>query len=201
MEINKKRLPGFRSAARKLEIHIFNMEALRDVRADAITRESRTSYVIPARTVLAETAGVVGNIVVVPVFGFNAAELDYEEPHIYSEVHPNHDGERVACLMMADGKVALTHMAAHWANLSLYDDVHVLWIFDDIPIISQYYISDDVLEQMNQSNAVEANHKFLTRAERVAWKKLASEAQHIGYFTVIDLTEIECSLQDDVRRE
>ena len=192
----KRRRPGFQSAALKVEMHHFDIEALRKIRDDAMARQSNMSYVVPARAVLADAAGVRGNVVVLPLTGISSAELDYEESHICSAVHPNLNGHRTACLMLAGEKVALTHMAPHWAGSSLYDDVNVLWIFDDISVISQYYITDDIFEQMINTNAVEKDHKSITSEELLAWKKVASEAQHIGFFEVVDLTGIDSPLRD-----
>ncbi|WP_233886322.1 hypothetical protein [Paraburkholderia flagellata] len=194
----KQYRPGFRSAALKVEIHHFNIDALRKIRDDAMTRESHTSYVVPAKAVLANAAGVRGNVVVLPLNGISSAELDYEEPNMCSAVHPNLNGDRIACLMLAGEKVALTHMAPHWAGASLYDDLRVLWIFDDAPVISQHYISDDILEQMNETNAIEGDHECLTPEELMAWKKVAAEAKHIGFFEVVDITDTESPLRDAI---
>lgn len=188
--MKSKELPfSFQSAAPEADIHDFNMEALRKIQIDAMNRDLPTSYVVPSKAVLTDSSGVAENIVVVPLIGVNSSEFDYEEPYVYSIVHPSHNGDRIACLMLADDEVALTHMAPHWARASLYDSLNVLWIFDDVPVISQYYISDDVFEQMTKSNAIEDDHKCLTSEEQQAWRKIAAEAGHIGVFEAVNLTE------------
>ncbi|MGF6505884.1 hypothetical protein [Paraburkholderia sp. 32] len=186
---NKQRLPGFRSAALKLDIDDFNIDALRKLQNDAMTRESLTGYVVPSNTVLSDSAEVTDNIVVVPLSGVDSSEIDYEEPYFHSMVHPRLNGDRIACVMLAHDEVALTHMAPHWAGASLYDALNVLWLFDDIPVVSRYYISDDVFEQMTKSNAIEDDHKCLTPEEQQAWKKVAAEADHMGVFEIVNLTE------------
>ena len=185
----KKRRPSFQSAALEFEIYDFNMEALRKIQNDAMTRESRTSYIVPSNTVLTDSSEVADNVVVVPLSGVDSSEIDYEEPYIHSMVHPRLNGDRIACLMLAHDEVALTHMAPHWAGASLYDALNVLWLFDDIPVVSQYYISDDVFEQITKSNAIEDDHKCLTPEEQQAWKKVAAEADHMGVFEIVNLIE------------
>ncbi|QGZ56857.1 hypothetical protein [Paraburkholderia acidiphila] len=187
----KLRHPGLRSAALKVETHHFDIDALRKIQNDAMDRESLTCYVVPANTVLADAAGVAGNIVAVPLNGMDSSELDYEERDINSAVHPRPNGDRIACLMLAAEKIALTNMAPHWAGVSLYDALNVLWIFDDGPVVSHYHISDDVFEQMNKANAIEDDHRSLTPEEQQAWQRVAAEANHIGVFEIVNLTEFE----------
>ena len=186
----KNRRPGAQSAALEIEISDFNIGALRKIQNDAMGRESPTSYVVPSNTVLSDSSEVADNIVVVPLSGVDSSEFDCEEPYIHSMVHPRLNGDRIACVMLAHDEVALTHMAPHWAGASLYDALNVLWLFDDIPVVSQYYISDDVFEQMTKSNAIENDHKCLTPEEQQAWRKIAAEAGHMGVFEVVNLTEL-----------
>lgn len=194
----KNRRPSFQSAELEIEIYDFNMEALRKIQSDAMSRESRTSYVVPSSAVLTDVAEVHGNVIVVPLNGMDSSDLDCEESYIYSAVHPRLNGDRIACLMLAGDEVALTHMGPHWAGASLHDAFNVLWIFDDIPVVSQYYISDDVLEQMNTTNAIEEDHMCLTAEEQQAWQKIAAGANHIGVFEVVDLTDIKSPLRDAI---
>lgn len=89
--------------------------------------------------------------------------------------------------MLAGGTVALTHMAPHWADVSLHDTLNVLWILDDESVVSQYYFSDDLNESMMVTNGIEDDHNPLTQEEVKAWQKVAAEASHIGVFEVVDL--------------
>ncbi|MFC6949668.1 hypothetical protein ACFQI9_34660 [Paraburkholderia dipogonis] len=175
------------------------MEVLRKIQNDAMNRESLAAYVVPSDSVLSDSAAVADNIVVVPLIGVDSAEFDYEEQYVYSAVHPRLNGDRIACLMFAHDEVALTHMAPHWAGASLYDALNVLWLFDDIPVVSRYYISDDVFEQMTKSNAIEDDHKCLTPEEQQAWKKVAAEANHMGVFETVNLTEFTPSARLHLR--
>ena len=108
------RYSGFRSATLKFDAEDFNQRVLQRIRKDADLRPALSGYVMAANDILADAAGISDeNIVVVRLRGHNSNEIDHEDPDIYSQVHPRPDGARIACLMLADGAVALTRMAPH----------------------------------------------------------------------------------------
>lgn len=183
------RYPGFRSATLKLDAENFNQRVLNKIRKDADTRPAASSYVMAADDVIADATEIyTENIVAIRLRGHSSVEIDHENPDVYSQVHPRPDGARIACLMLAGGTVALTHMAPHWAGVSLHDTLNVLWIFDDKSVVSQYYFSDDLNERMMVASGIEEDHKPLTQEEVKAWQKVAAEASHIGVFEVVDLS-------------
>ena len=184
-----QRHPGIRSATLKFDAENFNQRILEQIRKDADTRPALSSYVMPADDILADATEISAeNIVAIRLRGHSSNEIDHEDPDIYSQVHPRPDGARIACLMLANGTVALTHMAPHWAGVSLYDTLNVLWIFDDQSVVSQYYISDDLNESMMVTSGIEDDHKPLTQEEVKAWQQVAADASHIGVFEVVDLS-------------
>jgi hypothetical protein len=187
--MSNQRYNNSRSAALEFDIEDFNSQALQKICNDADARPALSAYVLPANDVLADATEIAEeNIVAIRLRGHSSNEIDYEDPDIYSQVHPRPDGARIACVMLAGGTVALTHMAPHWADVSLYDTLNVLWIFDDESVVSQYYFSDDLNESMMVTNGIEDDHKPLTQEEVKAWQKVAAEASHIGVFEVVDLT-------------
>ncbi|QBR03612.1 hypothetical protein [Paraburkholderia pallida] len=191
--MKKHRYPGFQSATLEFDIEDFNPHVLQQIRNDAKTHASLPSYVVAADDILDDAAELSGEkIVVIPLCGRDSDAIDHAYPDIYSAVHPRANGARIACLMLGGGQVALTHMAPHRANASLYDNLNVLWLFDDEPSVSQYYISEDLLEGMTQKNAIEEDHNPLTQEEVRAWQKVAAEASHLGFFEVADLTNPAC---------
>jgi hypothetical protein len=183
-----QRYPSFRSATLKLDAEDFNQRVLNKIRKDADTRPTLSSYVTAANDLIADATEISAeNIVAIRLGGHSSDEIDHEDPEVYSQVHPRPDGARIACLMLAGGTVALTHMAPHWAGVSLHDTLNVLWIFDDESVVSQYYFSEDLNESMMVTNGIEDDHKPLTQEEVKAWQKVAAEASHIGVFEVVDL--------------
>lgn len=189
------RYSGFRSATLKFDAEDFNQRVLQRIRKDADLRPALSGYVMAANDILADAAEISDeNIVVVRLRGHNSDEIDHEDPDIYSQVHPRPDGARIACLMLADGAVALTCMAPHWAGVSLYDTLNVLWIFDDKSVVSQYYFSDDLNESLMVASGIEDDHKPLTQEEVKAWQKVAADASHIGVFEVVDLSSLTMAL-------
>lgn len=182
------RYSGFRSATLNFDAEDFNQRVLQRIRKDADSRPALSGYVMAANDILADAAEISDeNIVVVRLRGHNSNEIEHEDPDIYSQVHPRPDGARIACLMLAGGTVALTHMAPHLAGVSLHDTLNVLWIFDDKSVVSQYYFSDDLNESLMVTSGIEDDHNPLTREEVKAWQKVAAEASHIGVFEVVDL--------------
>lgn len=183
------RYPGFRSATLKFDAEDFNQEFLQQIRKDADMRTALSCYVMAASDIIIDATEISSdNIVAMRLRGHSSNEIDHEDPDIYSQVHPRPDGARIACLMLAGGTVALTHMAPHWAGVSLYDTLNVLWIFDDKSVVSQYYFSDDLNERMMVASGIEDDHKPLTQEEVKAWQKVAADARHIGVFEVVDLS-------------
>jgi hypothetical protein len=189
--MKKYRYPGFQPATLKVDDDAFHTSVLEKIRADAKAHHpSQRCYVVAADDVFEEITEISGeNIVVIPLCGKDSDELDHAYPNIWSEVHPRSDGARIACLMLANGQVALTHTAPHCARASLNDNLNVLWFFDDEPVVSQYYISDDLHEDMTGKNAIAEDHDPLTQEEVRAWQKVAAEASHVGFFEVIDLND------------
>lgn len=198
--MKKHRYPGFIPATLELDIDDFNRHVLHKIRVDAMAHHpSRPCYIVESDDILVDAAQIAGeNIVVLPLYGVTSEKLDYETPDICSQVHPRSDGARIAVLMLAAGDVALTHMAPHWADASLGDNLNVLWLFDDEPVVSQYRICDDLIEQMTETNAIEEDHHPLTQEEVQAWQRVAAEATHIGFFEVLDLTDPACPQRDAI---
>jgi hypothetical protein len=201
--MKKYRYPGFHPATLALDVDTLDASVLENIRNDAKTHHpSPPCYVVAADDIFEEATEISGeNIVVIPLCGKDSDDVDHAYPNVYSEVHPRNDGARIACLMLAYGQVALTHMAPHWAGVSLNDNLNVLWLFDDESVVSQYYISDDLHENMTKTNAIEEDHNPLTQEEVQAWQKVAAEASHNGFFEVIGLNNPDTSLHGAIFTE
>lgn len=197
--MKKYQHPGFQPATLEFDIDDFNTSVLHQISNDSQMHQFLPCYIVAAEDILENAAEISGeHVVVIPLCGKNSDEIDHETPDIYSEVHPKGDGARIACLMLGGGQVALTHMAPHWARASLGDNLNVLWLFDNAPVVSQYYISEDLFESMTKNDAIEEDHNPLTQEEIEAWKRIAAEAKHIGLFEVIDLTDPACSQREAI---
>ncbi|SDJ36668.1 hypothetical protein SAMN04487926_14540 [Paraburkholderia steynii] len=170
--------------------YAFNMLILERIRISSLERPTRTSYIIRGSQLTdVDTEFSGSKIVVVPLFGINSNAIGDVDSHFPSDVKPRADGARLSCFMLADETVALATMVAHWADMDVDDEFHILWLFDDEAHLSTHYIDDDIRHELQIANAIAEDHNPLTHEEIRAWQNTAATANYIGIFDFVDLCD------------
>lgn len=110
--------------------HDFNNSLLEDIRVSSRDGVANMGFIVEgSELTTARTSFSNNKVIVIPMFGKNVDDIGDVESEFSCEVKPRPNGTRVPCIMLADETVALTSMAPHWADMSLNDEFHILWLF------------------------------------------------------------------------
>ncbi|SDJ36643.1 hypothetical protein SAMN04487926_14539 [Paraburkholderia steynii] len=122
------------------------------------------------------------NVLVVVLRGVYSSAIDHASPYIEVGTKPGEDGRQVACMMLADGKIALTLSAIYSAKTPNESAFYVLWAFDDATCLTRYPVNDYLDERMYVAHAVACHIQILTQEEIRAWREIAHAAEYMRIF-------------------
>ncbi|WP_087750444.1 hypothetical protein [Paraburkholderia caledonica] len=141
-----------------------------------------TAFVIETEKVFKHSVIKTINVLVVVFQGVYSSAIDHASPYIEIEMKPGEDGRQVACMMLADGKIALTLSAIYSARAPYESGFSVLWVFDDAMCLTKYPVNDYLDERMDIAHAVACHIQILTQEEVKAWQEVAQAAEYIRIF-------------------
>ncbi|WCM24166.1 hypothetical protein NDK50_25375 [Paraburkholderia bryophila] len=167
---------------------VFNMPLLERIRVNSLEPGTLSSYIIPgSQLTTVDTKFSDRKIIVIPLFRLNSDAIGDLDSDFSLAIKPRADGVRLSCFMLADETVALATMVAHWADMGVNDEFHILWLFNDKAGLSTYCLNDDIRDELQIACAIADDHNPLTQEEIRAWQGIAARADYLGIFEYVDL--------------
>ncbi|WP_148654366.1 hypothetical protein [Paraburkholderia caribensis] len=148
-----------------------------------------TAFIVKTENILKQPTTKTFNLLVVVLQGINSSAIDHASPYIQVETEPDEDGRQVACVMLADGKIALRLSAIYSARA--FFEFFVLWAFDDATYLTRYPVSENLDERMFIAHAVAGRIQILTQEEIRAWQEVAQTADFMRIFHERDIRDDE----------
>ncbi|WP_176053201.1 hypothetical protein [Paraburkholderia caribensis] len=167
-------------------LDMLDVELLTSIQAHVEERGSSASaYVVPMNRIFIQDGNTDERCVV--VFAPHTARKDVriEQRRIYTDVRTTPDRKHRACLMLADGAVALTEAAVVGAAPLRYGRLVVFWIFADDIVISEYPYLDVVDEALRRTSRVADTDAYQVR--RGVTFHLASRQTAVEVFDSFDV--------------
>jgi hypothetical protein len=165
-----------------IDANEINQSVLDKIRKMATEQASPTAFV--AKTVNLFKRPIIRtiNVLTVVLQGAYSSAIDHASPYIEVETKPGENGRQVACMMLADEKIALTLSAIYSARAPHDSKFYVLWVFDDAMCLTKYPVNDYLDERMHIAHAVACHIEILTQEELTAWQEVAQKADYIRIF-------------------
>ncbi|WCM24165.1 hypothetical protein NDK50_25370 [Paraburkholderia bryophila] len=155
---------------------------LEKIRTMATEHVKPTAFVIKTEKLFKHPITGTIKVLVVVLQGAYSSAIDHASPYIEVEIEPGEDGRQVACMMLADGKIAFT-LSAIYSTRAFYDSkFYVLWVFDDAMCLTKYPVNDYLDERMHIAHAVACHIQILTQEEIKAWQEVAQAAEYMRIF-------------------
>jgi hypothetical protein len=112
-------------------------------------------------------------------------DIRIERARVYTDVRTTPDRKQRACLMLADGAVALTEIAVVGATPLQYGRLIVLWMFADEIAISDYAYPAAVNEALRRASRAADNHAH--RGQRIGSYHLPTKQTVVEIFDSFDV--------------
>lgn len=163
-----------------------DVELLTSIQTHAEERGgSSSAYVVPMKRIFIWGGNTEERCVVVVAPHAARKDVRIEQRRIYTEVRTTPDRKRRACLMLADGAVALAEAAVVSAAPLRYGRLLVFWIFADDIVTSEYPYLGAVDEALRRTSRVADTDAYQVR--RGGTFHLASRQTVIEIFDSFDI--------------
>jgi hypothetical protein len=132
---------------------------LDSIRAHAVERGTTpASYIVPLAKVFGQETndGELCAVIVIPEK--SAQDVDYAHEELTAEVRTYRNGERVACLRLAGGNVALSAQTVSALSPEKYGRIVTLWLFQDRSALWKYPVTEALYENLWVASLVADNH-------------------------------------------
>lgn len=119
---------------------------------------SSSAYVVPMKSLFIQGGQTEERCVIVAVPHTSSNVVNIGFKRIFSDVRTTPDRKQRACLMLADGSVALSEAAVVGAAPLQYHRLVVVWMFEDEIAISEYPYSDTTNEALRRASRIADTH-------------------------------------------
>ncbi|MGU7785047.1 hypothetical protein [Burkholderia sp. PU8-34] len=128
--------------------HETKAELLATIQTHFASNSVRTAYVVPLSELWEQPQLTDEKCIVIPMPGTTATEIDYEDKSVATQVRRRADGTGIECLLLANGRVAVSGPAIDIAQSSTFGRIWVLWVFDDKSTLSEYRFDARLYEDL-----------------------------------------------------
>ncbi|WP_156132331.1 hypothetical protein [Paraburkholderia terrae] len=144
------------------------------------------AYVVPMKRIFIQAGNTEERCVVIVVPRMSRQHVDIDRERIYSEMRIAPDRTHRACLILANGSVALTEAAVSRAGPLVYKRLMVVWMFADAIALSEYRYRDDHQEELNLVSRKADRHGHLERRS-ISSLHLAAQRTVIEVFDCFEM--------------
>ncbi len=121
---------------------------------------SSSAYVVPMKSIFIEGGLTEERCVVVGIPHTSRNEVNIGFKRIFSDVRITPDRKQRACLMLADGAVALTEAAVVGVAPLQFHRLVVVWMFEDEIAVSKYPYPDAANEALRRASQAVDSHAY-----------------------------------------
>ncbi|MGU7778581.1 hypothetical protein [Burkholderia sp. PU8-34] len=125
-----------------------NAELLAAIRTHVADSPARTAYVVPLSELWEQPQLTDEKCIVLPLPGTTATEIDLEDKTVSTQVRHRADGTSIECLLLANGRVAVSGPAINIAQSNDFGRILVVWVFNDKPTLSEYRFDAQLHEDL-----------------------------------------------------
>lgn len=180
-----RKMPNTSSAAESL-LETLDVDMLNSIHAHLEEQGGASAaYVVPIKRILLD-ACTEERCVVIVVPQTSRKRVDLSRERIYSEVRIAPDRTHRACLMLANGAVALTQAAIFSTGPLEYKRLMVVWMFADDIALSEYRYHDDHHKELGLALLEAQSHEQLERRSTRS-RHLAAQRTVIEVFDCFEM--------------
>ncbi|RQS56876.1 hypothetical protein DID96_37035 [Burkholderia sp. Bp8963] len=125
-----------------------NTALLAEIQAHFSAADVRAAYVVRLSELYEQPKDTNECGIVIPMPCKTAAEIDCEDRKVSTQVRRRKNGDRVECLLVAGGRVAVWGAAVDRARSHDFGRVSILWVFDDAQKLVEYSIDEQLYEDL-----------------------------------------------------